>query len=152
MKSKHRLTPETPCPCGSEKQLKECCLVGGRLHKAPPNILPSGPLTGLRRDGCYLAGTANCSDKLSGEHYISKTVLESIGSTIRMEGVTWLPPGTSKVIGLNALTAKILCQRHNSALSPLDTEAGQFFRQLQTIDNDSRRKSLSRRGSIALFS
>jgi hypothetical protein len=33
-----------------------------------------------------------------------------------------------KKVGINSLTAKLLCGRHNAALSPLDTELdfGQF--------------------------
>ena len=32
-----------------------------------------------------------------------------------------------KTIGINSLSAKILCSRHNRALSPLDNIASEFF-------------------------
>ena len=46
------------------------------------------------------------------------------GPAVAIDGVFWASPG--EVVGINSLTAKILCVRHNSALSPLDTEAGQL--------------------------
>lgn len=52
----------------------------------------------------------------------------------------------------NSLTSKLLCDRHNSALSPLDDEAGNFFRTLQEIKNDLTENSISRRKELYLFS
>jgi hypothetical protein len=53
---------------------------------------------------------------------------------------------------LAALQAKVLCTRHNSALSPLDTMAGEFFRALAEIYSDLGRLTLSRKSIWHLFS
>jgi hypothetical protein len=96
----------------------------------------------------------DCSADLSAEHYISKSVLQAIGTTVAVSGVPWpsLPGGEEKEIGINRLTARILCGRHNSALSPLDSAAGAFFEKLQAIEVDLQRRSLSRKHSFVLMS
>jgi hypothetical protein len=48
-------------------------------------------------------------------------------------------------VSVGSLTAKILCKRHNEALSPLDEEAGHFFSSLRNALIDLQRKTLSRR-------
>jgi hypothetical protein len=50
------------------------------------------------------------------------------------------------------LTAKILCKRHNEALSPLDAEAGRFFSVLTAALVDLERKTLSRKPIFHLIS
>jgi hypothetical protein len=39
-------------------------------------------------------------------------------------------------LGIKALTAKILCEGHNSALSPFDTEIVKFFRAMERLVHD----------------
>jgi hypothetical protein len=133
--------------------LRKCCLLpNGQLRKQSPTLQPPPPITGHTQYGCYLTGTEDCSADLSAEHYISKSVLQAIGTTIAVSGVPWLPNGEEKEIGVNSLTARILCCRHNSALSPLDTAAGAFFQKLQVIEVDLQRRSLSRKHSFVLMS
>jgi hypothetical protein len=79
-------------------------------------------------------------------------VLQTIGDTVAVSGVPWLPEGQEKEIGINSLTARILCSRHNSALSPLDSAVGEFFEKLQAIEVDLQQKSLSRKHSFVLMS
>jgi hypothetical protein len=38
------------------------------------------------------------------------------------------PDANQKTIGVNALSSRMLCSRHNRALSPLDKMASEFFR------------------------
>jgi hypothetical protein len=83
---------------------------------------------------------------------MSKSVLEAIGPDIAIDGVPWLPGGKKKRIGINSLTANILCKRHNQTLSPLDDAAGKFFRKLQAIHVDLQHKSLSRKHSLVIMS
>jgi len=64
---------------------------------------------------------------LSAEHYMSRSVLEALGDTVAIGGAPWLGRGEQREIGINKLTAKILCSRHNTALFPADTAAGEFF-------------------------
>jgi hypothetical protein len=61
-------------------------------------------------------------DGLSKEHIVSKSVLlkSRPDSPLLIEGHSRIRDGT---IGVNALTANILCRRHNSALSEIDATA-----------------------------
>jgi hypothetical protein len=130
-----------------------CCVVpGGRLLKAPPKTLPPRPRTGHAHPSCYLSNTNDCSKNISGEHYLSRHVLEVLGPTIDLEGLPWLKEGEHKTVGIDSLTANILCVRHNSCLSPLDTEAGRFFGRLDEIDAILAKKSLSKKVHRYLFS
>jgi hypothetical protein len=59
---------------------------------------------------------------------MSRAILEQFGgSVIVVIGMPWLPAGQALETSIPNLTAKILCRRHNEALSPLDAEAGHFF-------------------------
>lgn len=79
-------------------------------------------------------------------------MLQAIGTTVAVSGVPWLPDGEEKEIGINRLTARILCCRHNSALSPLDSAAGAFFERAQEIEVDLQRRFLSRKHSFVIMS
>jgi hypothetical protein len=95
----------------------------------------------------------DCSPDLSAEHYMSRSVLEAIGpSAVAIDGVPWLATGERRAVGIASLTAKILCIRHNSALSPVDDAAGQFFKKLQMIHADLQRRSLSLKHSLVIMS
>jgi hypothetical protein len=83
---------------------------------------------------------------------MSKSVLEAIGAVVAVTGAPWLKQGETKEIGIANLTARILCSRHNSALAPLDNEAGKFFRRVRAIHADLAQKSLSRKRSVYLIS
>jgi hypothetical protein len=98
--------------------------------------------------------TSNCSRTISGEHFISESVLSIVSPTksVRVSGTAWIPPGQTQDLPLEALQAKILCTRHNSAFSRLDTMAGKFFRAIADISEDLSRRTLSRRSIWHLFS
>lgn len=89
---------------------------------------------------CYAKHLGNCDGK-SAEHYISKSVLEVIGP-VEVTGFPWLKQGTSKAISHNALTAKVLCSNHNSALSNLDSEASKFINHLKLLDSKETARNL----------
>jgi hypothetical protein len=93
----------------------------------------------------------DCSKEISAEHYVSKSILEVLGRDLFIEGFPQLQ-GKKIQIGINSVTANILCKRHNSSLSDLDAEAGRFFRSLLGLQSDSARKSLSSRHTVNLFS
>jgi hypothetical protein len=48
-----------------------------------------------------------------------------------ISGLAWLYVGAERKVGLNSLTAKCLCRRHNAALSPLDSAAALFVSALR---------------------
>jgi hypothetical protein len=99
-----------------------------------------------------LAGTDDCSEGLSAEHYISRSLLATLGSAVAIDGFPWVAPGKKQILSIDNLTAKILCSRHNSLQSPLDSEAGFFFGVLHGLQKDAPRKSLSRKRTKNLFS
>jgi len=70
-------------------------------------------------DRCWAAPLDDCEGALTKEHTVSKSVLAD-------ELIEFTGPRTGnqpKRIGVNSLSSKILCERHNNALSPLDEAA-----------------------------
>lgn len=118
-----------PCRCGSMRTAKDCCFDGRRWHK-PSAILGLHALPKISSlDGCYMKSLGSCDKGISGEHLISKSVillLQGQGE-FTVSGLPWLPEGEAKAIGPNSLTANCLCEKHNSALHPLDDAALAFF-------------------------
>ena len=140
--------PNEPCPCGSGVESRLCCLwPDRRLRVKLPRLTPPEPATGYAHPRCYLNSTNDCSTKISGEHFISKNALEAMKGEIEFGGLPWKKPGETVTYGISSLASNILCQRHNSAWSPLDTAAGRTFRILQEICEDisPANKSLSRK-------
>ncbi len=89
------------------------------------------PRTGYANPGCYGRASNDCSEDLTLEHYISDDLLESIswdGKVVMVRGAAWLPSDTGKPVGVNSLSSRMLCGRHNRALSPLDRMAADYFR------------------------
>ena len=123
---------EQPCWCGSKTPAVQCCWSGHEWLKRPASISLGATGKSGSHSRCYLNKLQTCSDKISGEHLISATILEAISSAgIRVDGFPWQAPGTVKTVGRDALTSNCLCTAHNSALSDLDAAAGFFFRALQ---------------------
>jgi hypothetical protein len=83
--------PTQTGPCGSGDQYGVCCRrpdgspykkIG--LYKPPPS--PSGH----SHPGCYINWTRDCSPKISGEHFISETVLSILNPRmLRIGGAAW---------------------------------------------------------------
>jgi hypothetical protein len=94
---------------------------------------PAGTRTGLVTAGCYAAPLRDCDGKgLTKEHYISEALLKLFGKTFIADGFAWQTGPRSLSPG--ALTAKVLCERHNSALSPLDTAIRNLYSALDRAD------------------
>jgi hypothetical protein len=120
--------PRPLCPCGSGKQVNKCCLPSVRGYwRTGCNITPPPPQTNYAHPKCFLAVTKDCSQRISREHYLSEGVLEEIDFMIGVEGLSWIPAGQNKHVSRSNLTAHFLCDRHNSALSPLDRQGIAFF-------------------------
>lgn len=67
---------------------------------------------------CWAKSNGDCSGGISGEHIISKGLFKN--NNILVKGFAWCHDDY-KSIGLNSLTKNILCTKHNSILSPVDT-------------------------------
>ena len=78
---------------------------------------------------CWASGLNNCGLGKSREHYISDGIFD--GETITAFGLSWCrhEPLT---IGMRSAVAKILCAKHNSALSEYDAEAAKLSKFLVT--------------------
>jgi hypothetical protein len=64
---------------------------------------------------------------MSGEHYISESVINCLGGQFKISGFPWQEIGQEQEVGINSLRSKVLCKRHNEAFSPLDESAKKFF-------------------------
>jgi hypothetical protein len=80
---------------------------------------------------CYAAPLRDCAPPISAEHPVSESALLEVtsGSILRVFGERFRAQGPEgKVIGLASATKRVLCKRHNSALSSLDTVGAAFAR------------------------
>jgi hypothetical protein len=92
---------------------------------------PPGTRTGLGNGKCYARALGDCVGKISAEHYVSRAVLEELGPDLLVtDGRRGFE---KKPLRPANLTAKILCRRHNEALSGLDATAGSYFRALKCV-------------------
>ncbi|ADW71613.1 hypothetical protein [Granulicella tundricola] len=73
---------------------------------------------------CWAASLGNCRGGISREHVVSQCLFSS--GSITVKGLDWCA-GEAKTIGIQGLTRNILCEGHNSDLSPLDAVALQTF-------------------------
>lgn len=96
-------------------------------------IKRSPVVTGYANPGCYASGLYDCDHKLSREHYISQALLKELGGAPIVSGLPW-QQGPNK-LGSKTMAAKVLCERHNGMLSPLDQVGGRFFKAL-SLDTD----------------
>ncbi len=88
--------------------------------------------------GCYAQRLCDCRGPVNREHYVSQTLLKDIwqdspgGSTY---GLTFIraTPNNPAQLGIKNLTAKILCEMHNRALSPFDTEMAKLFWAMERV-------------------
>lgn len=120
-----------PCVCTKcgIKRLRDCCLrADGRIVVDDPSPLPT-TITEHVLPECYAASLRDCSRSLSREHYVSEGVLRLLPNSHRMTVVG--PVGTRgdrpRKISAGQAYERILCERHNSKLSPIDDTGIWFF-------------------------
>lgn len=125
----------------------------GVLHARRVRIVTPGKRTRCSNRRCYAAALGDCSRQISVEHFISKSVLTflSLSDLVSIQGLPWQIDGESNTIPASRLGSKILCERHNHALSPLDDVGARFFRSLDGI-HDSFRDPGVKLTSVHLFS
>jgi hypothetical protein len=136
-----------PCWCGSGRKSKRCHMLTTQPNEplraksdsvqhptAPPtSTTPRPPATGYGHPRCYARDLNDCSETLTREHYFSKNILTTMGSG-RISGFPWLHGEERTDFHYASLASKVLCDRHNSVLSPLDGEAGRLFEAVGEID------------------
>jgi hypothetical protein len=117
----------------------------GIIRVKPTKTIVPGPKTGFAHGGCYFKVFKDCSTKLSGEHFITHGIMKLLATNgqIKVNGFPWQPDrAESRALPTQALTGKILCTRHNAALSPLDSVAIKFFGAFITIGTEFQDASL----------
>jgi hypothetical protein len=95
--------------------------------------MPRPPVTQHANRRCYARSLNDCDQKLSKEHYLSRGVVRILAqggptNTVRATGLG-LPPG--ELPPDQVAQSKILCRRHNSALSHLDVVGERLFRAIR---------------------
>ena len=129
------LRPDAQCPCGSGVPTASCCLTSRGLRRRPASALPCRSKTGNSVNRCYAKELRDCGNKISREHYVSASILNYLNAEdgLAVKGFPWASSQFVR-ISPNALASKILCDRHNSVLSPLDSIADQLFRAFDERD------------------
>lgn len=124
---------EDDCPCGSHRRARSCRSAPDHSWLAEPSpALLRDNITGFANPGCFGRVSRDCAGPLDREHWVSESVqraIADVGSPITLTGVPWLNGGALSV-GTNQLASRILCKRHNNALSPLDMCAEAVIRHL----------------------
>lgn len=85
---------------------------------------------------CYANADANCSTKISKEHFISASLLRrlELNNTAKIAGLAWQEPETFNLVPVKGLASNVLCERHNSALSGLDSLIDNFATAIRSFD------------------
>jgi hypothetical protein len=99
--------------------------------------MPPPPRTNYANPKCFMGVTQDCGKKMTREHYVSEGILEEIGFIIRVNGVPWVPTAEGKRVARSKLTSRVLCDRHNSALSCLDSQGVAFFRAIKQYSDSA---------------
>jgi hypothetical protein len=79
---------------------------------------------------CWADCLGNCGTKQSREHVISESLW--LANSVTVQGFPWCAD-EPRNIGVASLTAKILCERHNNNLSPVDSSAAKSFDELRKM-------------------
>ncbi len=100
--------------------MTDCCLFT-RFSTSPP-----APKTYYANKNFFARELNDCSKKISNEHIISRNVLYHL---FHKNKIQILGPKFDKntFISITSITSKVLCERHNNALSQLDELAFKFF-------------------------
>jgi hypothetical protein len=89
---------------------------------------------------------------MSGEHYISEGVLElvfgrggEVSKSVLATGLSFQKPGELRPFGIASLVGNVLCERHNSLLSPFDNAGKSMFSAMDGMNDGAADPSLPER-------
>jgi hypothetical protein len=90
---------------------------------------------------------------MTREHFISKNILDKVTTnTLRFEHAGHFFDGQETVeIGIDSFSAKVLCDKHNSALSDLDAAAGAAFSTIEVLAEDCIEFARLEQGRLSRF-
>jgi hypothetical protein len=151
----YKLSPKDHCPCDSGRRIKNCCWrrSDNSLRPRQARTLTKAPITSYAHERCYAAHLNDCSTKITGEHTLSHSVLRELSPTgiIEVNGLPRRPQEEFVSVPISGFTCNVLCDRHNGALSPLDSVGHRFFKSLRAINAELRDKSKKPRTRPYLF-
>lgn len=132
------VNPYDLCPCDSGKKAKFCCWTGKSWDKKPTHIKPVSHVSNYSHEKCYARKTANCSTKISREHFISNNILKDLelNGKVKIVGLPWQEKEKFDLLSRNNLASNILCTTHNEFLSPFDSSIGRLSKTLLKFDED----------------
>ena len=102
----------------------------------------------MKNTKCWAARIGNCSNKISREHIFTEKIFLPDTFLKISHGPNSKVYRTHK---RNNLVSKILCTKHNSELSPLDSEAIKLFNASRSIYDLLTTDSLSRKSSTHII-
>ena len=146
---------DEPCPCDSGRPYTRCCLgFDGRPYKTPVGRHPPSPETGSSHPRCYMGWTLDCGQEISGEHYISASVLSHLGGlNVKVHGVPWLAVDQTKNLPITSSGRTCFANATTKLWRELDATAKTFFTALKLMHDDIfDKKTLSRRSKWFLLS
>jgi hypothetical protein len=100
--------------------------------------MPPTTETAFSHPQCYARALRDCSGQISREHYVSAVVLRGVSlgePTVLVQNLSFQQPGTVESKGISGLVAKVLCEKHNSALSGFDVAGNSLFAGMDGIDS-----------------
>src|ERR1041385_3485295 len=105
--------------------------------------------TGYSHPKCYANADANCSTKISKEHFISASLLRrlQLNNKAKIAGLAWQERETFDLIPVKGIASNILCERHNSMLSGLDAAIDRFATSIRAFDRTPSNRHVKFSGS-----
>src|SRR5258706_15222316 len=87
---------------------------------------------------CYARALANCSTKISKEHYITHAVLKRLnaGPNPIIWGMNSVDPSVTKSAVNQSFKRRILCEHHNNGASNLDKVGLDAFDTMASINEE----------------
>jgi hypothetical protein len=114
----------------------------GSMAAAPPQHRKDRTRVSFRHPECYARNLGGCATRVNREHYISEGILELVeegpdkpSSTVQVFGLAFQQSNAVQSLGVSGLTAKILCENHNTSLSPYDSAGKAMFLAMQSLDS-----------------
>jgi hypothetical protein len=106
----------------------------------------------LQHPQCYARALSGCNRVISGEHYVSESILELVenragqkSKSVRVTGLSFQQPGALEMLGISNLVGNILCKTHNSLLSTFDDAGKAMFTAMDAMNDGAVDQSLPRR-------
>ena len=151
-----KITGKDPCPCESGKVVSECTCMRPRNKLVPVPCMTETkmPKTNYSHSKCYASETNDCSTKISLEHYISHGILRELANgqgKVNVGGMTWIEGKGRKWLPTGNIAANVLCERHNKALSDLDSIAIEYFKAIRKTSWEYNNEGNYTKNTVRIF-